>query len=256
MNASGPSSHSITKELQETIRGLSDATAEAAALSVDEELIATSGILMAKLEATLDVHTDVLALQQRAPIKHQRDYVEYVHKLEASLERAKAVGLEKSHTQFAIDLIARCNAEYWLETMTERLRAVKIAKDCHEHDMNRLKQAVNKAQALRAAESMTDASSALYERLFIELGTTSVVVYYSFVRVAVLISLGLVCFLCSQGCIELCKPFRRSSYRWIHCLKGTGSQTTSVTSKRTRASLCPPQTLVPMSGFPVWLTRV
>jgi hypothetical protein len=152
------------------MRQLSDAQGDAEEWCLDEESCAQATVLMTKLEAMQELIQDTTQLQRCLPLRTQREYIDYVHKLEKSVERAKAVGLDRTHLQAANDLVARCNVEYWVETMANRLRGVPIAKDCHEHDMNRLKAAIQKAEALKASQQIIDSAAVLHGRLHTELG--------------------------------------------------------------------------------------
>jgi hypothetical protein len=156
--------------IPEMMRQLSDAQSDAEEWCLDEDSCVQATMLMTKLEAMQDLILDTTTLQRVLPLRTQREYIEYVHRLERSVERAKAVGLDRTHLQSANDLIARCNVEYWVETMANRLRSVLIAKDCHEHDMIRLRAAIQKAEALKASQQIIDSASILHGRLFTELG--------------------------------------------------------------------------------------
>lgn len=142
--------------IPDAIRSLSDALSDAAAWGLDDALIQHGTALMHKLEATQDILADAMKLQQKSPLRSQVDYLEYVHQLERSLERAELVGLEAGQLQFGRELISRCNVEFWVMSMTNRLQDVVCARDEHEHDMTRLKQAIQKAQALRASDEVVD----------------------------------------------------------------------------------------------------
>ena len=151
--------------IPDIIRKLADALRDAREFSLDEVLIVRGDQLMQKLETTQDILADVLKLQQMSPIRLQGDYIEYVHKLERSLERGESIGLDGTQLQFSRDLIKKCNIEFWVETMCSKVRDVPCARDEHEHDMNCLKKAIQKAQALRASDEVIEAASALYKRL-------------------------------------------------------------------------------------------
>lgn len=155
----------ITMNLPETTRRLSDALRDAHEYSLDETLIVSGETLMQKLEATQDIFSDAVKLQQSLPVKNQNDYIEFVHKLERSMERAEAAKLDQSQLVFARELIARSNIEFWIEMMSAKVREVQCARDEHEHDMNCLKKAIQKAQALRASDEVIDAAAALHARL-------------------------------------------------------------------------------------------
>ncbi len=156
----------VTSMIQQLTLALGDAKE----WCVDVESTKEGDILMEKLEVQLELLGDIFALSQAAPICSQELYIEFVHKLETTLEKAKKVNLERFHLLPAIDLIARSNIEYWLESMAARLRDVPIAKDCHEHDIKRLSQAILKAQTRKASEGLIEVANVLYEKLHTELG--------------------------------------------------------------------------------------
>lgn len=161
---------SLSMNIPDAMRSLSDALQDAEEWCLDQDLCAHATQLMTKLEVLQDLTQDTSRLQKAQPLRTQTDYIEYVHKLEKSMERARHVGLDRNQLQVATDLIARANVEYWVETMANRLRAVPIAKDCHEHDMNRLRAAILKAEALKASEEIVDSATILHGRLHTELG--------------------------------------------------------------------------------------
>lgn len=152
------------------IRRLADCIEESKIWGVDEELILQGEQNMLKLEVTQDLMTDTLALQKETPMQSQEKYVQYVHKLERTLMKAENAGVERQQIQFAKDLIVCCQIEYWISVLALRLTGIDCARDCNEHDMIRLKQAILKGQALRAADVIVDAAAALLGKMEAELG--------------------------------------------------------------------------------------
>jgi ankyrin repeat protein len=159
-------------DLPQTILVLDDALKDAVEFSIDEELISAGEDLIHKLEATQELLNATKELEQHFPIRTQRAYIKHIRELEQRLTDALNVGIDKSQLQFVYDLINRANGEYWLETMAGRLLGVDCAMDEHEHDMNRLKQALDKAMTLNASEDIVNAAAALHQRLTVELSIT------------------------------------------------------------------------------------
>ena len=159
----------------DTIRSLSDALRVAKDLSLDEETIKRGVKLIERLEVAHDLMADILATQQDAPIRTQSQYIERAHKLEQTLVRAEAAGVDRSQIQYGKDLIIRCQLEYWVSTLTIRLKGIECAMDANEHDMNKLKAAIQKGQALRASDEVLDVAIALHKRLESELGMSRAV---------------------------------------------------------------------------------
>lgn len=138
--------------------------------ALDAELIAQAETLLKKLEVNQDLLEDIIALQRLAPIRTQTQYLEHVYKLEKSIERALEIDVDPAQIQIGLDLISRCQIEYWLATLLDRLKDVTTASDSNEHDMNKLRAAIQKAQALHADEVMIDSGSKFLGRLDAELG--------------------------------------------------------------------------------------
>jgi len=138
--------------------------------ALDAELIAQAEMLLKKLEVNQDLVEDIVALQRLAPIKTQTQYLKHVYKLEKSIERALEVDVDPSQIQIGLDLISRCQIEYWLATLLDRLKDVSTASDSNEHDMHKLRAAIQKAQALHADEEMIEQGTKFLGRLDAELG--------------------------------------------------------------------------------------
>jgi hypothetical protein len=86
------------------------------------------------------------------------------------MERAVIAGVDKTQVQMAGDLLSRCQIEYWLSVMLDRLKSVITADDSNEHDMNKLRAAIQKAQALNASEQLIEEALKFLQRLDAELG--------------------------------------------------------------------------------------
>jgi hypothetical protein len=151
-------------------RVLDEAIVVAREFCLDEELVAEGDVLLKKLEASQDLLTDVFALQALVPIRSQGQFIEHVGKLERSIERADAAGIDRSQLQSGLDLIARCQIEYWLAVMIWRLRDVVTATDANEHDMKKLNAAIQKAESRGADQDLVDEGRNFLGRLNAELG--------------------------------------------------------------------------------------
>lgn len=137
--------------------------------ALDEALILQAETLLTKMEVTQDLVSEIASLQKLMPISTQADYIEAVSKLEKTVLRAESLGSDKVQILFAKELISKCQIEFWLTTMNYRLKDVTRAADANEHDINRLKQAIQKAQALRSDDELIDKSVRLHGRLTAEL---------------------------------------------------------------------------------------
>eukprot|EP01038_Epipyxis_sp_PR26KG_P006761 gene6761-9263_t len=154
------------------IQNLSEAIEMGKDWSLDLDMIAEAEKLLIKLELSQEFLSDIQNLQKFVPIRTQSVYLEHVYKLEKSIERADSGGIDKNQLQIGLDLITRCQIEYWVSVLLDRLKDVEAATDANEHDMNRLKQAVQKAQALHASDSLVEEAIKFLGRLDAELGMT------------------------------------------------------------------------------------
>lgn len=151
-------------------RVLADAIALGHEHCLDMELIAQTEQLLKRIEVNQDLVADILVLQKLAPITTQSQYLEHVYRLEKSIEVASRYELDPSQIQLGLDLISRCQIEYWLSTMLTRVQDIAVATDANEHDMNKLRAAITKAQALSADDAMIDRASRFLGRFDAELG--------------------------------------------------------------------------------------
>lgn len=138
--------------------------------ALDQDYIQQAESLLKKLEVAQDLDSDIAALQQQSPIRTQTDYQEHVYKLEKSIERAAEIEVEESKLQIGLQLIAKCQIEYWLSVLLDRLKDVVTAVDANEHDMNKLRAAIEKANDLAADNSLVDSAKTFLRRLDAELG--------------------------------------------------------------------------------------
>lgn len=151
-------------------RLLSEVIAMGNEYALDADLINTAEILLKKIEIAQDLSTDIEDLQKLAPMKTQYDYLEHVYKLEKSIERAKENNVDQIQIQIGLDLIARCQIEYWLLMLIERLKDIESANDSNEHDMNKLRDAVEKAETIQANAQILSMGNKLLKRMDAELG--------------------------------------------------------------------------------------
>lgn len=155
--------------LEATISLLKATLAESIEIGLDEEQIATGQRLEKKLDRAVEL-MDALALAQaNSPIDTQTKYEAYISKLEVSISRAEAAGLDRSHVQFARDLVVRSQIEFLIFTASKRLDGVECAKDVDERDMLRLKAFIQKGQALQANPPLIQSASSRLKRLEAEL---------------------------------------------------------------------------------------
>lgn len=151
-------------------RLLMDAIAMGDEYALDQDLINEAHILLKKLEVAQDLEADIAQLQQQSPIRTQSDYMEHVYKLEKSIERAAEIEVDQAKLQIGLQLISRCQIEYWLNTLLERLKDVVTAVDANEHDMNKLRAAITKAEELQAHAELINKGKTFLQRLDAELG--------------------------------------------------------------------------------------
>jgi hypothetical protein len=138
--------------------------------ALDQDYIKQAEDLLKKIEVSQDLLQDITALQQVMPIKDQTTYMGNIYKLEKSIEKAIENGIDQNQIQLGLDLIGRCQIEYWLSVLLERLKDVVTASDANEHDMNKLRTAIDKAQNLQADEEILERAFRFLRRLDAELG--------------------------------------------------------------------------------------
>ena len=153
----------------EYMKRLSDCINDSKEWGLDEQSIIQAENLLNRLELVQEVIADSIELQNNLPLKSQEDYNIYVNKCLKTIQKAEAVDVEKSQLQFGYDLIGRAQIEYRISTLIGRLKDCPCCKDANEHDMNTLKSAYQKGQALNADETIIETASALYTRLNAEL---------------------------------------------------------------------------------------
>lgn len=159
----------LMKRLDETLRISTE-------WSLDQHLLSEAKRIMNKMEITLDLISDIESLQRNLPITSQRNYNMFVKKLERTIEKANECGgIDSDKLASANDIILQSQAEYWVSTCTNRLKHVICAGDANEHDMNRLKGAIEKYDSKNCSKELISAASELYKKLYAELGMTRAV---------------------------------------------------------------------------------
>jgi hypothetical protein len=138
--------------------------------SLDEDLIIQAEILLKKIEVSQELADDLLTVERAAPMKEQSVYIQNIYKLEKSIEKAMEVKVDEQQISYGMQLITKCQSEYWLNVLLERLKDVTTANDANEHDMNKLRAALGKAEDLRADETLVETATRFLGRLDAELG--------------------------------------------------------------------------------------
>ncbi|CAE7512584.1 Ush1g, partial [Symbiodinium microadriaticum] len=77
--------------------------------------------------------------------------------------------LMRTHLQYGRDLIMRSQSEFLIFTCLERLKHVDCAVDANEQDMMKLKQFIQKGQAVQASDELVNVAVATLRRLEAEL---------------------------------------------------------------------------------------
>mmetsp|Transcript_7773 Transcript_7773/g.10722 ORF Transcript_7773/g.10722 Transcript_7773/m.10722 type:complete len:509 (-) Transcript_7773:177-1703(-) len=149
---------------------LHDAIAVGKEWGLDEEIIEEGERILVKLDVAQDLIRDISSVKKASPMRSQEVYIATVFSLESSIRKAEEAGIESSQLQEAGELIKRCQCEYWLSVLLQRLQDVKVADDSNEHDMNKLRAALEKAENMLADEVIVDEASKFLRRLDSELG--------------------------------------------------------------------------------------
>lgn len=156
--------------IAETVRMLAEAIRISREWSLDADTIAAGERSIALLELGAEVVADIAAAEKESPFRTQTQYIQHIHKIEATLARAEALGVTQKIVSFGRELVHRAQIEYWVSTLAARLGGIDCAQDCHEYDMNKLKQAIVKAQVQRASDEIVQEAVTLHRRLESELG--------------------------------------------------------------------------------------
>jgi hypothetical protein len=122
-----------------------------------------------KLDRTVELINDLQLAQTSSPIDTQTKYTKFVSKLEVTIAKAEASGVDRTHLQFGRDLVVRSQIEFLVFTALQRVKNVECAQDADEHDMIRLKMFIQKGQALQANTELLSIANARLKRLEAEL---------------------------------------------------------------------------------------
>ena len=175
----------VVTTIPDVARRLSDALNDAKEWALEETVIEQGQKLLEKLEITQDLLTDAAALDAALPVRTQAVYTQHVHKLERSICRAEKVDADRFQLESSRTLIRRAQVEYSLSVLILRLKDVECAVDANEHDMNRLKEAVDKARGLGASADVVTEGDLLYQRLEAELSMSRAMLAIPTVKVPI-----------------------------------------------------------------------
>jgi hypothetical protein len=151
-------------------RMLSDAIVLGRENALDQSMIDEAEALLLKIEVDQALTADIKSVTALSPITTQTAYLQHVYRLERSIERATEVGVDSLRVRKGLIVIQRCQCEHWLSLWISRLADVATASDAYEHDMNKLRSALSKAQEVNADESMIEKAGKFLGRLDAELG--------------------------------------------------------------------------------------
>lgn len=164
-----PRAFHAAQAMEGTISTLKSTLVESAEIGLDEEQLATGERLEKKLERTVELIDNLQLAQGSSPIDTQSKYTEFVTKLEVTISKAEAAGVDRNHLQFGRDLVVRSQIEFLVFTALQRVKSVECAQDADEHDMTRLKMFIQKGQALQASPELLNNAVARLKRLEAEL---------------------------------------------------------------------------------------
>lgn len=164
-----PRAFRAAANIEAKISTLRSTIAESIEIGLDEDEIATAQRLEKKLDRTMDLISDLQDAQTATPIDTQSKYSQYITKLEVTIAKAEAAGVDRGHVQFGRDLVVRSQIEFLVFTALQRLKSVECAQDADEHDMIRLKMFLQKGQALQANPELLSTAEARLKRLEAEL---------------------------------------------------------------------------------------
>lgn len=138
--------------------------------SIEEAVTSQIKTQLKKLDIKSKLEVLCKSVESKMPIITQHDYVSNVYKLETAADEAELAKVDSSHVLYARDVVLRCQVDYSLFVVKERLKDVTCAVDAHEHDMNKLKGAISKSQVNSGNDEIVLVSIALHKRLCAELG--------------------------------------------------------------------------------------
>ena len=165
-----PRAPGVGSSIGETVRVLAEAIRVSREWSLDADAIAAGERCIALLEMGAELVADIASAEKESPFRTQTQYIQHIHKIEAAIARAADMGVTQKIIAYGNELVHRAQIEYWVSTLAARLGGIDCAVDCHEYDMNKLKQAIVKAQVQRASPEIVDEAVKLHMRLESELG--------------------------------------------------------------------------------------
>ena len=157
-------------DVSDTIASLMETLSDSRTWGLDPDTIAHGEEVVKKLEMSQDLLAELRLVQENLPIRTQYQFSKFVSRLEGAVADAKVLDLDESLIHHSERLVKRCGIEYFVSVLTDRLKDVECAVDMHEHDMNRLEQALKKAVAEDASEEIVAVAESLHRRLSAELG--------------------------------------------------------------------------------------
>jgi len=166
----GHENYGATLSEQPTIKSLNNALQLCKDWSIEEAVVVQIKSQLIKLEIKDKLSKLVESIQKKMPIITQHDYIQNIYKLETVIEEAESHKVDSQQIFYAQDCIQRCQLDYSLFMMKERLKDVTCAVDAHEHDMNKLKLCISRSQVGRGNDEIILTSIALHKRLSAELG--------------------------------------------------------------------------------------
>lgn len=172
-------------DLPKTIEDLAEVVAFSEAAGLDEDQVAEGSRLLVKLQRTADLMRCLTEVQRQVPITTQEKYIQFIQPLEVVVARSEAVGVDRTHLQYGRDLIVRSQSEFLIYTCLERVKHVECAVDANEQDMMKLKQFIQKGQAVQASEELISMASAKLKRLEAELEMSRAILAVPAVKVPI-----------------------------------------------------------------------
>jgi hypothetical protein len=142
---------------------------EAKRWDVDALMVEESSNILNKLILYQDLQNLCSNIMKLCPIRKQEEYIEQVNHLERAIERSESLGLDRLSVQTARDLLLRCQIDYWLSTVLAKLAGVTQAMEHHEHDINKLRSTIQKAETFGATDALIEEASLRLRRLDLEL---------------------------------------------------------------------------------------
>ena len=157
-------------DVSDTIASLMETLSDSRTWGLDPDTIAHGEEVVKNVGDVTGSLGELKLVQENLPIRTQYQFSKFVSRLEGAVADAKVLDLDESLIHHSERLVKRCGIEYFVSVLTDRLKDVECAVDMHEHDMNRLEQALKKAVAEDASEEIVAVAESLHKRLTAELG--------------------------------------------------------------------------------------